>query len=660
MKTKSILCKLRFALATILILAPLALAQSGINSFQTTIFSVATTATPILQRTAILYHQLSWVTNGTVLACSVQLDSSPDGVTWTSGGIITTQDCSSNNSSSVTAGIAVYVRVNVTALTGTGTVTVYYKGWAYNPSGGSTGTVTSVDGSGQNGVETESGDTPGAITTSGVVRGTLVARTVTTNTSLLASDRGKAIQLSGIGGFTLTLPTSGAGFVSGYEVYLKQLSASSPWVLSPATGTIDGQASINFFSTSSDRPTTVLLRFDGTNWFTSFTAPQLWQNTPNLFFGTQNAGAGPMQLRSITSTDLPTIPASKGGTGINSSASTGCPSISAGVWSVGTCNAGSANTALSNLASVAINTALLPGVDNSIALGSSSFRWNQLFLSGPVTLTDTAANTDFSMSNTTAATSGTSQSSPIASWGYRFWTGAADAAGTVTLQAKTGNGTNAATSLTIAKTGSTGNFQILTPDGALNAPMYSFTGDANMGMLRIGSALWLQGDGSLVLSPSSGSSSHFFGSSYYNLNFNPAWLIFGTAGDTSLSRKTTNTLSVDTTAAGNGLGSLSLTNLTAAGAVTESLGAKFTTTHGSNATAGVSTLSGGTVTVSTTAIAALATAGGSGDVVTLTLQNCSTCGTLSVGTVTAGTSFVINSTNIADASNVYWEIRHVN
>lgn len=39
-----------------------------------------------------------------------------------------------------------------------------------------------------------------------------------------------------------------------------------------------------------------------------------------------------------------------------------------------------ANAALSNLASVAINTALLPGTTNSIALGSLSFNWSDLYL----------------------------------------------------------------------------------------------------------------------------------------------------------------------------------------------------------------------------------------------------------------------------------------
>lgn len=90
------------------------------------------------------------------------------------------------------------------------------------------------------------------------------------------------------------------------------------------------------------------------------------------------------------------------------------------------------------------------------------------------------------------------------------------------------------------------------------------------------------------------------------------------------------------------------------------LGYRYGCTHGTNGTCGVATLSTGTVTVSTTAIGALAAAGGAGYSVELVLQSCSSCGILSVGTVTAGTSFVINSSNGADASKVYWEIKHVN
>lgn len=42
-------------------------------------------------------------------------------------------------------------------------------------------------------------------------------------------------------------------------------------------------------------------------------------------------------------------------------------------------SSGAANTALSNLASVAVNASVLPGVDNSINLGSIVKRWKQLF-----------------------------------------------------------------------------------------------------------------------------------------------------------------------------------------------------------------------------------------------------------------------------------------
>lgn len=49
-------------------------------------------------------------------------------------------------------------------------------------------------------------------------------------------------------------------------------------------------------------------------------------------------------------------------------------------WQSG--SGGGANTALSNLAAVAINTALLPGTDNSLNIGSSGKRWVGVFLTG--------------------------------------------------------------------------------------------------------------------------------------------------------------------------------------------------------------------------------------------------------------------------------------
>ena len=78
---------------------------------------------------------------------------------------------------------------------------------------------------------------------------------------------------------------------------------------------------------------------------------------------------------------------------------------------------------------------------------------------------------------------------------------------------------------------------------------------------------------------------------------------------------------------------------------------KIAITTGSNKAVGQATLSGGTVTVSNTLVTAsslifISDAGG-------TITN---LGFLSVGTITAGTSFVINSSNVLDASTVNWMI----
>lgn len=92
------------------------------------------------------------------------------------------------------------------------------------------------------------------------------------------------------------------------------------------------------------------------------------------------------------------------------------------VPSWGTPAGSGANTALSNLASVAINTTLLPGTDNTIALGSTSFQWSDLFLgsgsiinwnNGDVTCTHSAnyltwgGLTNFDIGTTAAFTTGT-------------------------------------------------------------------------------------------------------------------------------------------------------------------------------------------------------------------------------------------------------------
>lgn len=356
--------------------------------------------------------------------------------------------------------------------------------------------------------------------------------------------------------------------------------------------------------------------------------------------------------------------------------------------------------------------------------GGGAPAWSSITdAAGALTLSNAANATTFNQTsavnwswlNTTAATSSTVSNSPVFIIGQKTWNGASvDEQLTSTLI--TGTGSNAAVTQTWAASGSTGgttfNFKdtsaatltaryinlqqgsstsiamqaerggtgqansiksfggpvallgLITGGnntnaayvqmGADNANITSTSGTVNA--VQIGASSDTRG--MVVFTPSSGNAK------FVGLNIAPTINQTGTSsGDfTALQVNLTETavLGTNKLLADFQVGASSKYKVDDTGSQIQALGAKKICTHGSNSTCGVSTLSSGTVTVSTTAIAALAAAGAAGDVVSLTLQTCSSCGTLSVGTVTGGTSFVINSTNGADASNVYWEIRHVN
>lgn len=101
---------------------------SGIRSAS---FTTVSTGTAIrLTGSAIVYHKLNWSVSGTVSSCSVQLDTSSDNVTWTSAGAVASQTCTSGGTSGLSTAVSVnYVRVNVTALAGGGTVNVTWAGY---------------------------------------------------------------------------------------------------------------------------------------------------------------------------------------------------------------------------------------------------------------------------------------------------------------------------------------------------------------------------------------------------------------------------------------------------------------------------------------------------------------------------------------------------
>lgn len=123
--------RLRFVL---LLLSVLAFA-AGYQSYLTKTFTATGTSISIRQLGTIGYHQISWTKTGTVTGCTIAVDSSPDNSTWTAGGIITGQTCTTNGQSAVTAASANYIRLNMTAFTGTGSVLIVYKGYVNNPSG---------------------------------------------------------------------------------------------------------------------------------------------------------------------------------------------------------------------------------------------------------------------------------------------------------------------------------------------------------------------------------------------------------------------------------------------------------------------------------------------------------------------------------------------
>jgi hypothetical protein len=146
-------------LTTLVLLTALCLpgfAQTGLHSytFTTTGRDPSVNGIISLAGTGITYNNISWTTSGTVSTCAVQLDSSSNGTTWTGAGAISSQTCTSNGTSGYVSGTFSYVTINVTTLTGGGSLTVTWTGNATGGGGGgnlsgtwsTTGNVVTTDG----------------------------------------------------------------------------------------------------------------------------------------------------------------------------------------------------------------------------------------------------------------------------------------------------------------------------------------------------------------------------------------------------------------------------------------------------------------------------------------------------------------------------------
>lgn len=92
-------------------------------------------------------------------------------------------------------------------------------------------------------------------------------------------------------------------------------------------------------------------------------------------------------------------------------------------------------------------------------------------------ITDTGANTDLTVQNTTAAISATSQSSPLVAIAGQYWTGTVSATDQWTIQNVLANGTNASSSLSFQHTGTTGAAAFTT-----NATEFDLTAASSMNL----------------------------------------------------------------------------------------------------------------------------------------------------------------------------------
>lgn len=107
-------------------------------------FSSATSDVGIpLAGTGVQYHQLVWTVTGPPASCTIALDSSTNGSSWTAGGVISGQTCTSNGASVVTAANVNFIRITVTVL-GSGTVTGTWLGGITNTFGNTTVAGTST------------------------------------------------------------------------------------------------------------------------------------------------------------------------------------------------------------------------------------------------------------------------------------------------------------------------------------------------------------------------------------------------------------------------------------------------------------------------------------------------------------------------------------
>lgn len=227
----------------------------------------------------------------------------------------------------------------------------------------------------------------------------------------------------------------------------------------------------------------------------------------------------------------------------------------AGTWTkVGSAGGAGANTALSNLAAVAINAALLPGTTNSIALGDATHRWTNLFTT---TFNCGIAGTTGCVLTGNGATSG---------------------AGTITFPPVGGTSTSPFSFSNV----------LTSPNGTATAVAYGFNGNQGLGLFSDGTRFGLSNFATWIFGSAS---SGMVAANNQSIGF-PSANALGNNADTAISRSAANVLAVGNGTAGDTTGKVKSSGYM-------SVGTKFTASGCSNTTT-VGGATGGHFTSGTT------------------------------------------------------------
>lgn len=121
----------------LLLLAPLPAFSQAVSVSTGLTVSAATTGSGLAVPTTY-FHQVVWSVVGNPATCTFTVDSSADNSSWSAGGVFASQSCAGSGSSGIVNIVTGYVRINVTAFTGPGSIKVTYTGFTAS---GSTGGI---------------------------------------------------------------------------------------------------------------------------------------------------------------------------------------------------------------------------------------------------------------------------------------------------------------------------------------------------------------------------------------------------------------------------------------------------------------------------------------------------------------------------------------